>query len=544
MAKLLYKNQAIAANFLDTINISSFRQEERPYCELLKIQATDLTDNDIKPYNKKIDPIIKYMQNKEDKAFLKLAYYYAGRIKYERKNALEAFNYFNLVISKDNPYGLNSRSYAQMAEIYSEQYLYDYAKGTYNKAYHEAEKENDTVGMAKTLKDKALVYLNEKRSKASLKLLNKALKIAQTTKDSSCINSIKSYYAITYTDMKDWKSAEKMLSSFIGSISQADSSAYYSANIYRHTNKNKAIYFYNFLKNKGGIYAKEDAYSFFTQEAIKRKEYKKAADYFEKYKQTIDSIRASTNSEMLAKIKGLYDYQRQEAEISKISKERNEFKLWCISAIAILLLTASIAFFLIVRFRRRAKEGKKQVLMLKKIQDEICQKSEDKIKENGKRIKELEKQLKNTNNEKASLQKTLEEEKEKLLAQNAISRIKKKEQNQAIENIKKSEIGIVIYKKIMNAIKEHLNQEEKQKLEETFDTFMPSFKERLWTVHDINTRELNVCMLTKLGYKPADCANLLGCTPSAISKIRIRLYKKFFNKTGSAEDWDKFILAI
>jgi len=49
MAKDLHKDQNIASNFLDTINVSSFNKEEQMYGELLKIQATDLTDHDIKP---------------------------------------------------------------------------------------------------------------------------------------------------------------------------------------------------------------------------------------------------------------------------------------------------------------------------------------------------------------------------------------------------------------------------------------------------------------------------------------------------------------
>lgn len=259
MAKLFYKDQAMASAFLDTINISSFSKDEQPYCELLKIQATDLTDNNIKPYEKMTEDIIKYMKHNNDCAFLKIAYYYAGRIKHEKRKALEAFNDFNLAISNENLYGLNSRSYAQMADIYYKQYLYAYAKDMYSKAYYEARKENDTIGMAKILKDKALVYLDEKKRDSSLILLKKALKIAKTSKDNCCISSVKSYYAMTYADMKNWKSAEKMLPSFIGNINQADSSAYYyiAANIYRHTNKNKATYFYNFLKTKATFMQKK-----------------------------------------------------------------------------------------------------------------------------------------------------------------------------------------------------------------------------------------------------------------------------------------------
>ena len=69
IAKLLYKDQATASNYLDTINISSFHKDEQPYCELLKIQALDLTDNDIKPYERKIDFVINYMKIKKTKHF-------------------------------------------------------------------------------------------------------------------------------------------------------------------------------------------------------------------------------------------------------------------------------------------------------------------------------------------------------------------------------------------------------------------------------------------------------------------------------------------
>lgn len=138
----------------------------------------------------------------------------------------------------------------------------------------------------------------------------------------------------------------------------------------------------------------------------------------------------------------------------------------------------------------------------------------------------------------------LADEKEKLMAQNAMNELKTKEQNRAVENIKRSDIGVIIQKKKTGEFKEHLTQTEKQELENTFDSLLPSFKEKLWSVYDISERELNICMLIKLGCKPADMANLLGCTPSAISKARIRLYKKFFNKTGSSEDWDTFILTI
>ena len=105
MAKDLHKDQNIASNFLDTINVSSFNKEEQMYGELLKIQATDLTDHDIKPYEKNISRIINYMQNKKDYTFLKLALYYAGRIKSEKDEAMKAVNFYTT--SNPQPIGFS-----------------------------------------------------------------------------------------------------------------------------------------------------------------------------------------------------------------------------------------------------------------------------------------------------------------------------------------------------------------------------------------------------------------------------------------------------
>lgn len=70
--------------------------------------------------------------------------------------------------------------------------------------------------------------------------------------------------------------------------------------------------------------------------------------------------------------------------------------------------------------------------MLKKLQDEMRQNSLEKIKENNKRIDELELQLINATNEKDELKKRLADEKEKLLAQNAINKLKIEEENRAL----------------------------------------------------------------------------------------------------------------
>lgn len=95
----MYKSPSIASDFLDTVNITSFNKEDQEYYKLLQIQATDLSDENIKPYAKEICGIINYMQHKKDYDFLKLAYYYAGRINSELNEAVKAAKYYKLATS-------------------------------------------------------------------------------------------------------------------------------------------------------------------------------------------------------------------------------------------------------------------------------------------------------------------------------------------------------------------------------------------------------------------------------------------------------------
>ena len=162
--------------------------------------------------------------------------------------------------------------------------------------------------------------------------------------------------------------------------------------------------------------SRTEVYKFLTKESLGKEKNFESIKFFERYTHIVDSIRRNTNSEMMAKIKGLYDYQKQKERITRISKEKNEFKLLFASTTVFLLLVTTFAFLLISRLRRRAQEEKRQVFMLKKLQEEMRQNSLEKIKENNKRIDELELQLINATNEKDELKKRLADEKEKTVS--------------------------------------------------------------------------------------------------------------------------------
>lgn len=62
--------------------------------------------------------------------------------------------------------------------------------------------------------------------------------------------------------------------------------------------------------------------------------------------------------------------------------------------------------------------------------------------------------------------------------------------------------------------------------------------------YNVNERELRICILTRLMFKPKDIAVLVGCRFPEVSLIRSRLLKKIYGIDGKASDFDKRIMLM
>ena len=62
--------------------------------------------------------------------------------------------------------------------------------------------------------------------------------------------------------------------------------------------------------------------------------------------------------------------------------------------------------------------------------------------------------------------------------------------------------------------------------------------------YNISERELRICLLTRLMFKPKDIAVLVGCRFPEVSLTRSRLLKKIYGIDGKASDFDKRIMLM
>ena len=62
--------------------------------------------------------------------------------------------------------------------------------------------------------------------------------------------------------------------------------------------------------------------------------------------------------------------------------------------------------------------------------------------------------------------------------------------------------------------------------------------------YNVNEREIRICLLTRLMFKPKDIAVLVGCRFPEVSLTRSRLLKKIYGIDGKASDFDKRIMLM
>lgn len=81
-------------------------------------------------------------------------------------------------------------------------------------------------------------------------------------------------------------------------------------------------------------------------------------------------------------------------------------------------------------------------------------------------------------------------------------------------------------------------------IEDRLLSSFPTFKDALYSVHNLSETEYRVCLLTKLETSPSNIAKLLALSNSSVSQIRLRLQRKVFGNEGTAKDWDNYVLSL
>lgn len=177
---------------------------------------------------------------------------------------------------------------------------------------------------------------------------------------------------------------------------------------------------------------------------------------------------------------------------------------------------------------------------LERLREEEYHKSKEYIEENESKIKYLEEQLRDSDDENLQLKEKIE----RLRCANRIAEIDINERSKSETMIRNS----AIYKEIQKSISLYggtpLKEEQWEELTRIVDTAYVDFSDKLLHYCKLSAHEFRVCLLIKIGIRPQEISNITSHSKQSISTTRNRLFKRVFGDKGSGKDWDDFIVSL
>lgn len=535
-------NPQRAMAMLDSIKqeMADAPEHEQMYYKLLCIKA-GLKGYIINTSDSAIIPVINYYETTGDKKLLPDVYYCAGRTYQNLNDAPQALEYFQKAIdvTPNNDIKMRSALYFHSGLLFINQALNDKALNMFLRAYKYDEEMHDTVNVIYSLKFLAYTYNKIGMMDSSIYYYQKAYELSQKINNNPIRMTVLAQMASFYIEKEDYVKAKECLAPSLKLYNSIDISPHYAMalKICMNTSQYDSAHFYaQELLKVGTVYAKQTASRYLTELALKEKNYNDADKYLKLFNEYTDSVKAITATESVNRMNSLYNYNLREKENLALKTENanRKFTLTIIISIVCILTMVVITYI----YRNRQKQ-KIQTERLKRLNKELYRQSEEYIQQNKKKIDALEQELKRTSNENHQLIERIEEQRADLILANEAAMIKRNKNESSKARIAATDI----YRTIHDHIKKEkvINDREWTILEETINREIDDFKDNLYGYHNISQQEFHICVLIRLDFSPKDMAVLLGCTTSAVSKIRKRLQEKFFSDSGTPKDFDRFI---
>lgn len=529
------------------------RQPEdiRMYYNLLRIKADDKTYV-THTSDSLILKVVHYYKKSRDKRLLPEALYYAGRTYSDLKDAPRALEYYQRAIDvmqreKLTDYNLLSRIYSQMGTLFFYQELYDEIPSVLRKAYQCDLILKDSVNLVFDLRDIGRAFAVKEQQDSAVWYYNQASEMAVHIKDSILLSMVYGELAGFYVNWGNYPAAHEKLQIAWQTVDTLSMPMYYNntAEYCFYTNQfDSAVYYYKKKLSLDSYSQKASAYEGLAKIARKRDNISQAMEYYELYMLYDDSLKQGIRTETINKIDALYNYQKYEKENKLLKYENSKHK----RQIYFLILLALFFLLLFAVFWQKYKRKEQAMLFqqekLKLQQEKLKQYSQEQIEENKKRIEMLSRQLQQAETDKDLLRQDL------LLAKR--EQVEKENQRiKAVQEIQRKAKESLCQTDVYNKFYAVANNEKNPKcitsrdwnmLLSLIDEAYANFTSRLRELYpQISDKELQVCLLIKIGITPTQMATILFSSKQDISSIRSRLYTKLSGRKGSSKQCDLLV---
>ncbi len=511
---------------LSSIEKQSLNEHNRRYYDLMSIKTRDKAYQDITG-DTVITDIIDYFDGNGSDYEKGEAYYYGGRVYREMGDAPQALDYFQKALDAfpEDEAMMKGKTASQMGQIFLNMYMFEHAKPKFQEAIRYQKDCKDSVGQILNLRVLGDVYQELDIVDSALWCFKQALKL-NSKSDSNLKRKIdiKSSIIDLYVSQGDYDKARQEFVEF-DTLSNG-----FKYDYVLHTRINMYIILKQYgkvqksaqeLTKSKSIDSRQFAYSVLANYAKFIGDEEKTYDFVMKYFSCQTGINKNASRTAVIHQNSLYNYALREKE-SNILRYNQQILKQKISIITISLLVVICLFlFAMYRNRKLKLQLSLQINNLMKIQKEDFY--DNIVNNENVTITELEIEY-------------------------------NKEYNKLIQNVEPENYVIpetILSSKIYNQIKQSLNTNKTitssdwHKLDVLINNVHKSFTLKLYQLNTkISKHEYQICLLTKCKFSNTDISCITNRERSSITKAKIRLYIKLFNRNGNAKEFDRFILSL
>lgn len=314
---------------------------------------------------------------------------------------------------------------------------------------------------------------------------------------------------------------------------------------YWHLGQNhvdSAIYYFERLGTRYGYGAHEVTIRYLAQLEERRGNIQKALSYYRVLPAITDTLRQQSQVIETKKVYAQYNQNLIREERDKTIQQNNVLKYSLLIVLLIVLFGFILGYYVWNYYRQKKDNEIIHERLLRKEKEAQFRHSEDQIKKNNETIATLKKQLAEARqtNDTHFIEK-LQLDTELLTIENQNIKKAQQRQNYLLAEFKMSPLYQQITQQTVNK-PYHPSEKEWKELADRIDDIYPDFTQRLYALAILSDLELKTCYLIKIGISPRTISSMLYKSKTAISMIRLRLYKKITHQEGTTKQFDEFII--
>lgn len=481
---------------------------------LMRLKTDDKLYRPITDRQPLAQQLVGYYEHHSKGTLLPTALFYAGRVSADLGDAPQALEYYQhglLLTANSDDEKMKNSFHKQMGYIFLNQDLFDDAMRQFLTSYESTKQQKDTIGMIYNLRDIAQVCEFQRDDVRADSFYQKSYQLAVEKGDVSLVNMVLLQLASLHRRQRKTEQAIKEIRPSLLNMDTASISAIYSiaSRIYMDAKKtDSARLFLDKLLVYGNVYGKQCAHLSLMELDAQDGNVMSSLRHLKQYRIYEDSVHRMNNASVVKRMNAMYNYQKYKQ--AYFLSEQEKQKAIAFFSILLIVLVATLIF-------------------------------------GGYRYKVIEREAR-LRFERLQL---MEKEHRQLMAmrENASSN----PLNEEMISVPPMEVirETSIYKRIHelqaseDLFEKKLTPEEWQELEREINVAWPLFEDKLYSLYpNLNARQLQVCLLTKIEVKPKMVAEFVQLTEQGVGSLKRRLYEKTFKKKGGTKDFDQSILLI